>query len=93
MKRTHFLYHGTLLYDYDLDRIARCLKTPPRQPAYRNGRPHREFIANLSLEKSRLASLIRSAWNAEDVLETWPEEETACLVKTRYANDDWTYCF
>ncbi len=46
-KRNYLLYHGTLLYDFPLDLIARCLAAPPRQPDYRAGRDHRQFVANL----------------------------------------------
>ena len=47
MGRRSFLYHGTLLYDFDLSLIARCLLSPPRTPDYRAGRDHRQFVANL----------------------------------------------
>src|SRR4051794_4007835 len=33
MKRSHLLYHGTLLYNFDLGLIEKCLCMPPRQPA------------------------------------------------------------
>jgi lipoate-protein ligase A len=46
-KREHLLYHGTLLYNFRLDLIDRCLRMPPRQPDYRAGRGHAEFVANL----------------------------------------------
>src|SRR5262249_7083072 len=37
MKRTHLLYHGTILYDFPLDKMSRWLATPARQPEYREG--------------------------------------------------------
>ena len=46
-KRSHFLYHGTLLYDFPLDLISACLPMPPRQPDYRDGRQHDAFVANI----------------------------------------------
>ncbi len=52
VKRTHFLYHGTILYDFDLSLIARCLLSPPRQPEYRSGRDHRAFVTNLSATRA-----------------------------------------
>ena len=39
-KRDHLLYHGTLLCQFPLQLISNCLRTPPRQPEYRDGRPH-----------------------------------------------------
>jgi lipoate-protein ligase A len=41
-KRTHLLYHGTLLYNFNLPLIETCLHSPPRQPDYRNGRTHEQ---------------------------------------------------
>ncbi len=52
--RRHLLYHGTFLYDADLALITRCLDRAPRQPEYRRGRSHREFIANAPLTPDRL---------------------------------------
>src|SRR5262249_27251395 len=37
-KRLHLLHHGTLLYNFDLRRLERYLRLPPRQPEYRSGR-------------------------------------------------------
>ena len=52
-KREHVLYHGTLLYDFPLHEITRFLKSPPRQPAYRDGRGHEAFLDNLPLPAPR----------------------------------------
>lgn len=41
------LLHGTLLVDLEPDLVSRYLKHPPREPDYRRGRSHAEFIASL----------------------------------------------
>lgn len=41
------LHHGTVLYDFDANLAERYLKMPKRQPEYRRGRSHREFLSNL----------------------------------------------
>ncbi len=41
------LVHGTLLVDFDLDLADAVLKHPPREPAYRRGRSHRDFLVTL----------------------------------------------
>jgi len=46
--RTAMLLHGTILVDADLALISRALRHPKREPAYRNGRPHERFLANLN---------------------------------------------
>ncbi len=43
------LLHGTLLYDLDIDLLETCLRHPPREPDYRGGRRHRDFITTLRL--------------------------------------------
>ncbi|NDB77160.1 MAG: lipoate--protein ligase family protein [Verrucomicrobia bacterium] len=51
-RRTHLLFHGTILLNLDLPLLEKCLPLPTRQPAYRAARPHGEFIVNLPLPMS-----------------------------------------
>jgi lipoate-protein ligase A len=46
-RREAMLLHGTILTDADLELIARAVKHPPREPAYRRHRSHESFLANL----------------------------------------------
>ena len=48
------LYQGCLLVDCKLEAIERCLRHPSREPGYRAGRPHREFLTTLRRSGSRL---------------------------------------
>ena len=41
------LVHGTLLVDFDFDLAERVLLHPPREPEYRRGRGHRDFLITL----------------------------------------------
>ena len=41
------LVHGTLLVDFDYELADVVLKHPPREPAYRNNRVHRDFLVTL----------------------------------------------
>jgi lipoate-protein ligase A len=41
------LVHGTLLVDFDLELAERLLLRPPREPEYRRGRSHRDFLVTL----------------------------------------------
>jgi lipoate-protein ligase A len=88
-KRTHLLYHGTLLYDFPLDLVGRCLAMPPRQPAYRNARTHEEFVANLPLEAGTIRRALTRAWGGNEPCPDWPREMTARLVAEKYSRDDW----
>jgi len=89
IKRSHFLYHGTLLYDFPLERIGRLLKMPPRMPEYRAGRAHGQFVANLPLTAEQLGAALRRAWKAEQERVDWPRERVAQLVAERYTDARW----
>lgn len=88
--RRGLLYHGTLLYNFDLPRISRYLATPQREPDYRAGRRHEQFVANLPLAREVLVSTLRTVWNAQLDLENWPVELTKCIVAEKYTqNPHW----
>lgn len=88
-KRTHLLYHGTLLYDFPLDLIGRCLAMPSRQPEYRAGRSHERFVTNLPLGPDEMRQALVAAWQAKQALVEWPRELTAQLVAERYSQATW----
>src|SRR5205085_9191321 len=73
-KRDHLLYHGTLLYDFDLALIARLLNMPPRQPDYRDGRSHADFVMNLPISVAALRASLAMAFSAKQPLPEWPGE-------------------
>lgn len=95
-KRDWFLYHGTLLYAADLDLIESLLAAAPRQPAYRAGRSHRQFVANLPLPRAALLQAVREAFAGEafagiasDRLPLPPGVER--LVQEKYGRESWTH--
>ncbi len=90
-QREHLLYHGTILYDFPLELISRCLTAPLRQPEYRRQRAHAAFLENFPATQDRLSHAIRSAWDADEPLDTWPAHKVAQLVADRYALPDWNY--
>jgi lipoate-protein ligase A len=88
-KRRHLLHHGTLLYAFDLGRVGRYLRPPPRQPEYRAGRGHAEFLLNLPLPAEELKQRLRAAWGADIEHASWPEAEARRLVVDKYASPEW----
>ncbi|MCZ7583392.1 MAG: hypothetical protein M5R36_08710 [Deltaproteobacteria bacterium] len=59
-------YSTTLLISPDVDAMERYLAQPPKEPDYRRGRAHREFVGRLSLPRSMentegLAEALRAA--------------------------------
>lgn len=47
-RRGVFLYQASLLVDLDLGLVDRYLRHPSREPEYRRGRPHGEFLTTLA---------------------------------------------
>ncbi len=88
-KRNTLLYHGTILYDFDLSLVDALLPMPPRQPDYRLGRPHRAFVANLPASREALRDALVNGWQAEATASDWPRERTRELVERRDATDEW----
>ncbi|MGC1274378.1 MAG: lipoate--protein ligase family protein, partial [Planctomycetaceae bacterium] len=89
--RTTLLHHGTLLYGFDVARIDRYLTAPEREPDYRRGRSHGEFVTNLPLGRIDLRRSLIESWNATLPSGEWPVELVAELVRTRYSSEEWTH--
>lgn len=62
--RRTLLHHGTLLFAFDSRLAQRYLKEPDRQPRYRAGRRHSEFLANLPLAEAELRVRLERALHA-----------------------------
>jgi len=60
--RSAILHHGTLLYKFDAARAERFLKAPARQPRYRAGRSHRDFLGNLPMTAAELRRRLAEGW-------------------------------
>ena len=88
-RRTHLLFHGTVLLGFDMTLVEKYLPLPTRQPAYRESRAHHEFIGNLPLTSTAVKHAFVEAWSANEELAAWPEEGTRRLVRERYALAEW----
>ncbi|QDV52493.1 lipoate--protein ligase family protein [Gimesia fumaroli] len=86
---TTLLHHGTILYDFDLDRIPRYLTSPEREPEYRSHRNHLEFVTNYPMKKPDLKQLFFETWNACEAEPTLPLERVQQLVSKKYATEKW----
>lgn len=92
-KRTHLLYHGTLLYACDMPLIAKLLRMPPRQPEYRAARSHETFLTNLPLDRPTIVTAIDHAWPTAGGLSDWPRERVAALIVERFSQECWNFEF
>ena len=57
-----FMVHCSILNEFAIERIVRYLAIPDRQPAYRAGRAHQEFLSNLDLPRGSLVDALCEAW-------------------------------
>ncbi|MEX2303447.1 MAG: lipoate--protein ligase family protein [Bryobacterales bacterium] len=83
------LHHGTLLYDFDLQRMERLLGNPPRQPDYRAGRAHGTFTMNLNLSAAEIKLRLARCWNAPNPGSVRELPDLTLLLREKYANRQW----
>jgi lipoate-protein ligase A len=88
-KRRCLLHHGTLLYAADVVAMSRYLRQPARQPEYRAGRAHGDFITNIDVPAETIKRLLREAWQAETAPEM-PHETIRSLVADKYLTKTWS---
>jgi lipoate---protein ligase len=92
-KRWFTLVHGTFLLNLDPAIVARCLRLPLTQPAYRQNRSHGCFMRNLDLDPTNVCQALRTVWRATDSFADVPTAMIAALKKSRYCRPDWTRKF
>jgi lipoate-protein ligase A len=83
-KRIHLLHHGTILHAFDPALLSRYLRQPPRQPEYRAGRGHEEFVRNLPCTAEELRQRLRHEWEAENEISDWPRDVVQEVCDRRY---------
>jgi lipoate-protein ligase A len=87
-RRNHaLLFHGTFLLRLDPVMIEKTLNTPSRQPDYRAGRSHSDFVMNLKAAPHLIKSALAAAWNAKQPLLEIPSARIAALTRDRYELD------
>ena len=79
-KARNFLFHGTILLDFDLELVQRLLRSPSKEPEYRARRSHREFIRNLPVSREEVKNALRAAWGADDVAASVEAAELDALI-------------
>lgn len=90
--RDRILYHGTILYDFDLTMLSRCLLNAPRQPDYRAGRGHDAFVTNVPLDSRKLRQHLTETFEARERLDAGALHlEIMTLRKQRYDLYQWHY--
>ncbi|HEV2437102.1 MAG TPA: lipoate--protein ligase family protein [Verrucomicrobiae bacterium] len=87
--RRALLFHGTFLLNLDLSLINEVLRMPSRQPDYRNGRGHSDFLTNLVVTPARLKAALKKTWQATEESLDFPVRETGRLAAERYSTPGW----
>lgn len=56
------LFHGTFLCEINHDLMGKVLPCPVRQPGYRNGRQHIQFLRNVPIREILIKHAIQDCW-------------------------------
>jgi lipoate-protein ligase A len=87
------LFHGSFLLHLDIALLEKTLPFPSRQPDYRSGRSHADFLMNLKVPAHLLKGALVKSWSASDTLPALPFEPIGRLVEERYGRDEWNLKF
>lgn len=90
-RRDWLLFHGTFLLDFDFTKLGQFLRPPPRQPVYRQGRRHEEFITGLGVPRESLQAALVNAWQADGPPAPLDLAATRTLAEGRYRRDEWNF--
>jgi lipoate-protein ligase A len=90
-RKNWFLYHGTIILEsFDLSLIPNCLGAPKRQPDYREGRSHRDFVTAIPGLPAHINRELVKQWNAtESDTYTAPIEFAEKLAAEKYNDPEW----
>lgn len=92
-EKGRLLFQGSFLARADIATMEKVLTLPDRQPAYRQNRPHGEFVVNLGIEPQKIKEAIAREWKATSTLKTIPINEIRKLAETKYSDDNWNLKF
>ncbi len=92
-KKRFLLFHGTFLLNFNIELVENFLRTPSREPAYRVGRSHENFLTNLNLPAETVKQAMRGVWKASDALKEIPHDTISLLVRDKYVTREWNFKF
>jgi lipoate-protein ligase A len=93
-RRKHYLlFHGTFLLNFDLSLVEKYLRMPSKQPDYREGRKHEEFITNIGLTEESVKEAMRKTWKVNSSTGEVPRHRVTQLVVEKYSRAEWNRKF
>lgn len=91
-KRCYILFHGTLLWEFNLELLELYLQEPKRRPEYRSSRRHGDFVRNVAADPAQLRALILRQWPCEQIMQQeWPQDAVRHLVDAKYSKNSWNW--
>ncbi|MDG2221235.1 MAG: lipoate--protein ligase family protein [Rubripirellula sp.] len=92
ISRNHLLYHGTILYGMELDTMVCALQFAPRQPDYRAGRDHRDFVTNLPIDPKQFSEDVKTAFQVTGSANCeFLKTRIGLLRQQRYDDPQWHF--
>jgi lipoate-protein ligase A len=92
-KKGFLIFHGSLLLDFDLQRIEQALAMPSKEPTYRGGRSHLDFLTNLRAKPEAVKSVLRESWSANEESQILPQDAVRRLAAEKYSCAEWNLKF
>ena len=83
------MVHASLIYGLGSEDISRYLNTPSRQPVYREGRSHEEFLTILPLARREIVSALRLAWPIDESASEPPWSLLSHLISDKFGQANW----
>jgi lipoate---protein ligase len=90
--KNKFLFHGTFLYNFDLNKINNYLPHPSQEPEYRKQRSHLKFTKNINCNKNELINLITNKWRTIDVSPI-KNLDHLITIQQNYSTKEWLFKF
>jgi lipoate-protein ligase A len=87
--RRWVMVHATVLYGLDPTTMTRYLRPPNRQPSYREGRAHDDFLTLLPLPREAIIRALRAAWPGGPAEIAPPLELAGRLFVEKFGRADW----
>jgi lipoate-protein ligase A len=85
-KRRALIFHGTMLLTFDLQLVSKLLLKPSKEPDYRVGREHLNFLTNLHVDAQVIKAALRKVWSASDEKAQVPD--WTALTTEKYSRDE-----
>ena len=92
-KKNFLIFHGSFLLNFDVELMEHALPLPSKQPDYRLGRSHSDFLMNLKIPATILKAALQKTWSAGSPLPLIPFDQIARLAQDKYSRHDWNFKF